>query len=274
MSNRALYRDGQASMGIYTRRSGAWQFLPQALEFDNPSDVRRADAQAMTVADVNDDGRLDLYVAGYETDRSRTTEGFNRVDAHDGADNLLFINHGDLHFTEESDGLGISGTQYTYVAQFFDFDGDGDVDLLEGNDYGRNVLWDNQGGQFHRLEDHPFNRDASNTMGITIGDWDNSGVWGVYLSNMYSHAGQRVVRLAESISAPMQTRLTTLADGNQLFVEGDTPGTWVDRAGPLGVNVAGWAWGCLFYDLDNDGDKEVFVSNGNTSFSDPEAPDY
>ena len=40
------------------------------------------------------------------------------------------------------------------------------------------------------------------------------------------------------------------------------------------MNVAGWAWGCLFYDLDNDGDKEIFVTNGNTSFRDPDAPDY
>ena len=145
VSNRVLYREGHASMGIYTRRTGAWQFLPQALEFDNPSDVRRTDAQAMTAADVNADGLLDLYVAGYETDQSRATGRFNRIDAHDGADNLLFINHGDLRFTEESDARGITGTQYTYVAQFFDFDADGDPDLFEGNDFGRNVVWDNPG---------------------------------------------------------------------------------------------------------------------------------
>ena len=274
VSNRALYREGQASMGIYTRRDGAWQFLPEALEFDNPSDVRRADAQAMTAADVNGDGLLDVYVAGYETDQSRHAQQFNRVDAHDGADNLLFINHGDLRFTEESDIRGIVGTQYTYVAQFFDFDADGDVDLFEGNDYGQNVLWDNLGDGFSRLDNHPLDRDASNTMGITIGDWDNTGAWSVYLSNMYSHAGQRVVRLADSVSDPMQTRLRVLADGNQLFVAGDRPQEWQDRAIPLGVNNAGWSWACLFYDLDNDGDKEIFASNGNTSFSDPEAPDY
>ena len=274
VSNRVLYREGRASMGIYTRRAGAWQFLPQALEFDNPSEVRRTDAQAMTAADVNDDGLLDLYVAGYETDQSRAAGRFNRVDAHDGADNLLFINHGDLHFTEESDARGITGTQYTYVAQFFDFDADGDADLFEGNDYGRNVVWDNQGDSFRRLEDHPLTRDANNTMGITIGDWDNTGAWSVYLSNMYSHAGQRVVRLTESVSDPGHTRLELLADGNQLFTGGGGAGQWQDRGIPLGVNVAGWAWACLFYDLDNDGDKEIFVSNGNTSFRDPDAPDY
>ena len=91
---------------------------------------------------------------------------------------------------------------------------------------------------------------------------------------MYSHAGQRVVRLTESLSDRVHTRLEVLADGNQLFAEGGRAGQWQDRGISLGVNVAGWAWACLFYDLDNDGDKEIFVSNGNTSSRDPDAPDY
>ncbi len=273
VGNRVLYSAGRGSIGLHTRRDGRWQFLPDALEFDNLSGAQRADAQPLTAGDVNGDGLIDIVVAGYETDRSRDPERFNRVDARDGADTLLFINRGNLRFTEESDTRGISGTRYTYAAHLFDFDGDGDLDLFEGNDYGANELWDNQGGgAFRALTDHPLAGDAANTMGIAVADWDNSGRWSLHLSNMYSHAGQRVVRLAQGLAGAMRDRLGRLAAGNQLFVQG--PDGWDDRAAALGVSDAGWAWASLFYDLDNDGDQELFVTNGNTSHRDPAAPDY
>ena len=273
VGNRVLYSAGRGSIGLHTRRDGRWQFLPNALEFDNPSGAQRSDAQPLTAGDLNGDGLIDIVVSGYETDRSRDPERFNRVDARDGADTLLFINRGNLRFTEESDARGISGTRYTYAAHLFDFDGDGALDLFEGNDYGANDLWDNRGdGTFRTLPDHPLAGDASNTMGVAVADWDNSGRWSLHLSNMYSHAGQRVVRLTQTLDGAMHDRLGRLAGGNQLFVQG--PGGWHDRAAALGVSDAGWAWASLFYDLDNDGDQELFVTNGNTSHRDPEAPDY
>ena len=92
---------------------------------------------------------------------------------------------------------------------------------------------------------------------------------------MYSHAGRRVLRLTDSLSDDLRGDLDGLAAGNQLFVRtGDGGDGWEDHARLLDVHGAGWAWGCLFYDLDNDGDKEIFVTNGNTSFRDPDAPDY
>ena len=147
MGSRMTYRDGEAWMGIHTRRDGEWVYLPPRAGVRQPA-RRPAQRGAVSLAagDVNGDGRLDLFLGGYQTNRSGSPGVFNRVDANDGADNLLFVNHGGLRFTEESDARGVTGTRYTYVAQFFDFDADGDLDLFEGNDFGRNVVWDNRGG--------------------------------------------------------------------------------------------------------------------------------
>ena len=269
------YRGEKAWIGIHTRRNGKWIFLPRALEFENPPEIRRTDMQCITAGDLDGDGFIDLFLGGYENSQSRDPQRWNLVAAYDGDDNLLFINHGNLRFSEESDSRGIQGTQYTFCAQFFDFDGDGDVDLFEGNDYGPNVIWDNLGdGTFEALPNHPLARDSNYTMGVTVGDWDNTGNWSVYISNMYSHAGQRVTRLTESLNEEMHERVRFLTQGNQMFTWNRDNGQWEDQAVTLGVNRADWAWACVFYDLDNDGDKEIFVANGNTSYRDREAPDY
>jgi hypothetical protein len=136
-------------------------------------------------------------------------------------------------------------------------------------------VWDNRGdGTFRAIEGHPLAASPNYTMGITIGDWDNAGDWSVYLSNMYSHAGNRVLRLTEGVRRETRAQLQVAAAGNQLFRRRAGTGAWQEEGEALGVKQADWAWASLFYDLDNDGDKELFVTNGNTSYREPDAPDY
>ncbi len=70
----------------------------------------------VTMADVNGDGRLDIYVSGvsYLGEHGR---------------NVLYINNGDGTFTDRTKEYGLEHVGYGTQAAFFDYDGDGDLDV-------------------------------------------------------------------------------------------------------------------------------------------------
>ncbi len=72
----------------------------------------------VTLVDINGDGWLDIYIcrSGFPNESLRR--------------NLLFINNHDLTFTEEAARYGIDDPGYSTQASFFDYDKDGDLDLI------------------------------------------------------------------------------------------------------------------------------------------------
>ncbi len=76
----------------------------------------------VSVADVNGDGLLDIYVcrAGWFDDGERLA-------------NMLYINNGDLTFTEQAEAYGIADKNRSISSTFFDYDKDGDLDLYVAN---------------------------------------------------------------------------------------------------------------------------------------------
>jgi hypothetical protein len=70
----------------------------------------------VVMADVNGDGLLDIYVSN-----AGNMEGNNH-------DNDLYINNGDLSFTEKAKEYNLAATGFSTHASFFDYDKDGDLD--------------------------------------------------------------------------------------------------------------------------------------------------
>jgi len=76
----------------------------------------------VTVADVNGDGFLDIYISrgGWQSENNRFA-------------NMLYINNGDLTFTERAGELGLADANRTIQATFFDYDNDNDLDVYVSN---------------------------------------------------------------------------------------------------------------------------------------------
>jgi len=256
---------------LYTFASGAMTAVDEGLQFVLPEGMTAPDFEGVTVCDVNGDDLLDLIFAGYS--HADSAKAFNNVDSHAGVPNLLFINKGGLRVEEEGARRGVAETRYSFVAECFDFDSDGDVDVFFGNDYGPNEFYDNDGdGRFTADPQHTLRTGTSFSMGVSIADYDNDGTKAISISNMYSHSGNRIVPLTSGLSGHMQGVLSRLAAGNT-FYELDG-GKLKEVAHDRGVDMADWAWGNIFFDFDNDGDKDLYVVNGYTTHADPTAPDF
>jgi hypothetical protein len=98
-------------------------------------------------------------------------------------------------------------------------------------------------------------------MGVTWCDLNNDGAIDLYVANMSSTAGNRILdRLQGDVDPEVFATLKKAAAGNSVFVrKGDAFEALPREAG--GVS-ASWAWSTAACDFDLDGRTDIFVSNG------------
>ncbi len=223
-------------------------------------------AYTLTVFDFDGDGWLDVHVCGYG--RVDVEHNNSWTEATNGSPNGLLRNLGTdaegrfLGFENVAAAAGIEDVRWSYAAASADVDLDGDADLYVANDYGSNRLWINQGdGTFVDGSEDQGVVDKGSGMGASFGDLTGDGSLDLYVSNMSSTAGSRILgRLTEDIDAETHALLKKLAAGNSIFTrDGDAFARVPGEQGGIG---ASWAWSPALFDVDLDGDLDVFCTNG------------
>ncbi len=288
----------------------------------------KAWSTGVTIVDINADGYLDIYVCN-----SGDIAGDNK-------ENELFINNGDLTFTESAEQFGLNDKGFSTHASFFDFDKDGDLDVyILNNSYqaigsfnlrknerpnrdllGGDKLMENRNGFFVDVsaEAGIYGSVIGFGLGVTIGDVNNDGWEDIFVSNDfferdYLYINQRDGTFKEDLTSEMKSisgasmgadmadinndgyndifvtemlpsdygrlkTVTTFEDWNKYqynvkngyhhqftrntlhYNNGNSTFSEISRLS--GVSASDWSWGALFFDMDNDGLKDLFIANG------------
>jgi hypothetical protein len=159
----------------------------------------------------------------------------------------LFRNNGNGTFTEVTKQAGVEDKAgyYGFGVAWFDADDDGWLDLIVANDSTPNYLYHNLGnGTFAEIgyvSGAALNENGREQahMGVTIGDYDNDGRNDIHITNFSD-----------------DTNVLYRNEGQLSFIE-------TTNAVGLGeIPIPFLGWGTDFFDYDNDGWLDLFVTNG------------
>src|SRR5215210_1289804 len=281
----------------------------------------------VTMVDVNADGLLDIYVCN-----SGDVNGNLKK-------NELFINNGNLTFSEKAKEYNLDNEGYSTHAAFFDYDNDGDLDCYILNNSFRNPgkielykkvrelpspsghkLMRNDGNTFTDVTEQAgiYSSDIAFGLGVAVSDLNGDHLPDLYISNdfwerdyLYINKGKG--KFAEELPSHLNYcslasmgadiadinndgypeifttdmlpadnyRLKTSTAFDPYHLEdlkyranyhyqftqnclhlNDGNAEFSEIALLAGVAATDWSWGALIFDFENDGNKDIFVSNG------------
>ncbi|MDG1338173.1 MAG: VCBS repeat-containing protein [Flavobacteriaceae bacterium] len=227
-----------------------------------------------TFFDYDKDGDLDLYVANYPMtsfDAPRSYYSYKMQNTEDHETDNLYRNDGSS-FTKVTDEAGLRTYGLTLSATIGDLNNDSYPDIYISNDFSSpDFMYMNNGdGTFKDIVKESTNHTSFYGMGVDIADFNNDH----YLDYIQVDMDAKDNRRSKANMASMNPELfwSTVNYGfhyqymhNTLQlnrrVEGDKP-FFSNISRLSGISSTDWSWGPLLADFDNDGWKDLFISNG------------
>ncbi len=221
--------------------------------------------------DYDKDGDLDLFLITNPADeRTSSVNVITETDTSKNASgvDILYRNNGNETFTDVSTEAGITKGGYSLGAAISDLNNDGYPDIYITNDFlSSDILYINNGnGTFTDKIKACLKHSSFASMGCDVADFNNDGLPDIFTLDMLPEDNFRKKMIIPAASydkfqlllrngyEPQYTR------NNLQLNNGD--GTFSDIAFLAGVSSTDWSWATLFADYDNDGDKDLLVTNG------------
>lgn len=230
--------------------------------------------------DYDKDGDLDVYILnnsnipvsslGYAEQRNVRAQDWEGVPhIFRGVGDMLLRNDGGT-FTDVSEAAGIYGSLIGFGLGVLvsDFNQDLYPDIYVSNDfYERDYLYiNNQDGTFTEQIDAWVGHLSLSAMGIDVGDINNDGHQDVFITDMLPEKEQRVKSVMEFEGYNVY-KLKEGKDFGHQYIQNTLQlnngnGTFSEIAYFSGVHATDWSWAGLMFDMDNDGLRDIFVTNG------------
>lgn len=228
-----------------------------------------------TFFDYDLDGDLDLYVANYPPTSfaaSNKYYEFKRWQTPDEDTDKLFRNDGN-QFTDVTDDAGLRSFGLSLSATISDVNQDGYPDIYVSNDFSTPDYFflNNGDGTFTDHLKDVTKQTAFYGMGVDIADFNNDKLVDIYQVDMSPQSNRRSKANMASMDIPLfwstvnsgfhyQYMQNNLQLNNGTINDGLPDFSNISRL--AGVASTDWSWGPLFADLDNDGWKDIYVTNG------------
>lgn len=230
--------------------------------------------------DYDKDGDLDAYLLnnsnipvsslGYAADRDKRASDWENVPKiFRGVGDVLLRNDGGK-FVDVSEEAGIYGSLIGFGlgVMVSDMNGDNYPDIYITNDfYERDYLYINQ-------KDGTFTEEIKNwtshlclsAMGVDIADINNDGLNDIFITDMLPETNERTKSVMEFENYDV-FKLKQSRDFYQQYIQNTLQinngnNTFSEIAYLSGVAKTDWSWAGLIFDMDNDGHKDIYVTNG------------
>ncbi|MEO0525864.1 MAG: CRTAC1 family protein [Bacteroidota bacterium] len=245
--------------GSFTERSSEY-----GLDFDTYS-------SSAAFLDYDLDGDLDMYLLNHAV---HTQESFGKAALrykrnYQTGDKLLRNDGG--KFTEVSEEAGIFGgiNGYGLGVAVADFNQDGYPDIYVGNDFHEDDYYylNNGDGTFTESLKQYFGHSTRFSMGNDVADINHDGMPDIISLDMLPEE-EIPLKSSEGDDNVQTLKLRTQRYGyhyqftrNMLHVNRSN-GQFMETALLSGIAATDWSWSALFGDYDQDGEQDIFISNG------------